>query len=437
MSCVLEGKAEQMSIIWHDAVPSSPTLSPNGDAGCRAAGKLEPMLTSPTLKQLLDTMGQAVFAVTRDGSLFLWNHAAEKLFGKPRASVIHKDIRHVLDPGDFLHILLSSLDHGIELTGVEVKTFCRQKPVTLLVDLRILRKKNLEPNGGLCVLTDLTPIREQEQRLRCYEQLSVTSKIIAGFAHEIRNPIAAIRGFTQLLLEGQTARDPSTYLNLILNEVDRVNDLIKGFISLAHGSDAGMKTVAPIQLVQDIVAVIQGYTFLNGIDLQTDLQATETTVQGDPDQLKQVFLNLVKNAVDFTPPGGEVHITTRQDGQTLSIEIRDTGRGIKASDLSKVFDIYFTTNGGTGLGLPISRNIIQQHGGSLTLDSREGSGTTVTVTLPVSTEADTVPKSNGIMVQKSTWISQTDPVQQTYADNRQDDTSQDHKPFCGSRRHCV
>lgn len=377
-------------IVWRDAIPAfEPALH---EAGEMTAGSdtsaLEPMLTSANLKRLLDTMGQAVFAVDRNGGLFVWNFAAEKLFGQPRSSVLHRDIRQVLTPGDFLHTLLQSLDHGVEFSGVEVKALCRGKPVTLLVDIRVLRNQNHQPIGRLCVLTDLTEMRDQERRLRHYERLGVTSKIIAGFAHEVRNPIAAIRGFVQLLLEGRATQDPSTYLNLILEEVDRVNDLIRGFISLSRNDGAGMTAVDPDGLVEDVVALMQGYTFLNGIDLQTDLQATGTAIQGDPDQLKQVLVNLIKNAIDATPPGGTVVIATRRDDRTLYIEVRDNGHGIKPAVMPKIFDLYFTTHGGTGLGLPISRSIVHQHGGNLTVESRDGIGTTVRLTLPLPAPED-------------------------------------------------
>lgn len=341
------------------------------------------MLTAANLKRLLDTMGQAVFAVDRNGALFVWNCAAEKLFGQPRFAVLHRDIRQVLTPGDFLHTLLQSLDHGVEFSGVEVQAVCRSQPVTLLVDIRVLRDQNHQPIGRLCVLTDLTQIREQERRLQHYERLGVTSKIIAGFAHEVRNPIAAIRGFVQLLLEGRATQDPSAYLHLILEEVDRVNNLIQGFISLSRNDGTGVTTVYPDGLVEEVVALMQGYTFLNGIDLQTSLHTAGTAIRGDPDQLKQVLVNLIKNALDATPPGGTVVIATNRDDRTLYIEVRDNGHGIKPAVLPKIFDLYFTTHGGTGLGLPISRSIVHQHGGKLTVESTEGVGTTVRVALPL------------------------------------------------------
>jgi len=384
----LSQDGRQMTIVWREAIP---TLEPAGPKSCI----LEPVLPPACFRRLLDAMGQAVFAVDRSGAILVWNRAAERLFGRTGSAVLHRRIQEVLPPGGLLNTILRSLDHGVEFSGVEVETVCRKKPVNLLVDIRILRNQNRQSKGMLCVLTDLTDIREQERRLRHHERLMVTSKIIAGLAHEVHNPMAAIRGFAQLLLEGRAVQAPSAYLRLILEEADRVSNLIQGYISLGRGNGAGNTAVYPDRLVKEVAALLQGHCLLNGIDLQTDLRTAGTSIRGDPDQLKHVLVNLVKNALEATQPGGTVVIASRREDRTLYVEVRDNGHGIRPTIMPKIFDLYFSTHGGTGLGLPIARSIIHQHGGNLTIESIEGAGTTVRLTLPVPPAAKRRPAPHG------------------------------------------
>ncbi|MHB8183562.1 MAG: two-component system sensor histidine kinase NtrB, partial [Candidatus Desulforudaceae bacterium] len=199
-----------------------------------------------------------------------------------------------------------------------------------------------------------------DESLYQYDHLSLALKIMGGFAHEVRNPLTIIRGFAQLLLEGTSHPDQTRrYLSLILDEVDRVNDQIKGFISLSSSDESNDQTVDIDSVLKDVNLLMDG-----------------------PQQLRQVMINLTKNALDATPAGGTVTVRAAGNDEQVRIEVADSGAGIPEELMPQIFDLFFTTRDGVGLGLAISRDVIHRHDGTITVDSSLTEGTRVTVIIP-------------------------------------------------------
>jgi len=223
----------------------------------------------------------------------------------------------------------------------------------------------------------------QDQLLRS-KQLATIGQMAAHVAHEIRNPLVSIGGFARRI-----ARRPGDTLEtvessgIIIEEVQRLENILKNVMDFTA---PGNVVLAPGQLnevVRDVCSLIGGELSQRQIVLQLDLQEDLPPVLLDRQQIKQVVLNLARNALEAMPQGGQLRIRTWQSPEGISLAVQDTGLGISPSDLANIFNPFFTTKrSGTGLGLAVSQKIIHEHRGEIQVDSQVGQGTTFTITLP-------------------------------------------------------
>jgi len=214
--------------------------------------------------------------------------------------------------------------------------------------------------------------------------------VAAGIAHEVRNPLNALqinlRILEQELSEVVADRDAHVYsvLAKISNELASLDHFVSEFLRFARPPRLKIETLNVKSLLGDLVTFIAPELDKKDIQLTVALDKGPAVIAADNFQLKHAVLNLVLNALQATPRGGAIAVETAQEGQRLLIEVRDSGEGIPADKLERVFDLFFTMReGGTGLGLPIARRIIEEHGGKLTLASRPGQGTSARILLPV------------------------------------------------------
>jgi two-component system NtrC family sensor kinase len=250
------------------------------------------------------------------------------------------------------------------------------------------------------VLHDLTKLRELERRtleqqLGESEKLAAVGRLAAAVAHEINNPLEAIKNALYLLVTRGAPDDPNRqFLELAQKETERVSGIIRQMLGLYHTAPA--KALVDInRLVEETLALLERQLRRSRITLRAELEPALPPVLASGDQLKQVLLNLSLNARDAMPEGGTLHITTRMarkadqelllGGPSVLVQIRDTGTGIPEENLRYIFEPFFSTKGGggTGLGLWVSQDIIKQHGGQIRVRSRPGRGTTFTIALPV------------------------------------------------------
>jgi two-component system sensor histidine kinase PilS (NtrC family) len=243
--------------------------------------------------------------------------------------------------------------------------------------------------GRVVIFQDLTPIRQMEERVRIADRLAGVGEMAAGLAHEIRNPLASIAGSSQLLREAaDIPEDASTLLEIIERESKRLNALISDFLSFTGTSLRSLARVRVTSLLREIAeAVRAGEAREKGL-LVEDVATKELEVEGDAEQLKQVVWNLVRNAVQSTPPGGRVLLDAyeqiRHGTRYAVLTVADSGVGIEPQDMERIFNPFFTTKeGGTGLGLSISQRIVHHHKGFIEVRSLPGQGSTFSVFLPV------------------------------------------------------
>ena len=236
-------------------------------------------------------------------------------------------------------------------------------------------------------------LRQSQHTLRRADRLSSLGLLTAGLAHEIRNPLVAIRTFTQLLPERYD--DPEFregFQGLALKEVDRICGLINDLLSFARPSRPNVAEENMNDVVDGIARILETEAKEKGVEIRRDFGAELPRVWIDSEQLKQVFMNLILNAIQAMKHGGSIVVSTRlknaskESGQTtrfVEVEVRDTGVGIPEENLEHIFDPFFTSKDeGSGLGLSISHQIIQEHGGFILVSSKVGTGTSFFINLP-------------------------------------------------------
>ena len=229
-----------------------------------------------------------------------------------------------------------------------------------------------------------TELRQNIEHLRKNERLSAAGQLSASLAHEIRNPLASISGAAGILARGNaTAASRDECLSIMMKESQRLNKLLTNFLDFARPRLPRFQMADPLAVVQSTTLLAQHAATLSGVSVQLDMPATMREIVCDPEQLKQVLLNLILNAVQASDRGDEVIVSVSTLQDQLCVELSDRGCGIPASELESIFDPFFTTKeNGTGLGLAIAANIVAQHGGRLSGTPNAGRGMTFRLLLP-------------------------------------------------------
>ncbi|NTW52565.1 MAG: sensor histidine kinase [Chlorobiaceae bacterium] len=224
-----------------------------------------------------------------------------------------------------------------------------------------------------------------EEQLRNSERLSTMGEFAAVLAHEIRNPLGSIRGTAEILKDDYGPDDPKhEFIEIQIRETERLNRVVEDFLHMVRPQPSEMQPCAVQEELETIVTLLGGEAARRQVELVLQTQPNPVVISADGEKLRQAFLNIVLNALQATPPGGRVTISAVADVKgACKISFRDTGSGIKAEELGRIYEPFFTTKSdGTGLGLAISRKIIESHKGKLEVESTPGTGTTVIISLP-------------------------------------------------------
>ncbi|MFC5449604.1 PAS domain S-box protein [Paenibacillus aestuarii] len=341
------------------------------------------------LKQLVDNWPDA-FMIVQDGKWVYSNSAGLDLLGgsKPE-QVIGSSVLDYHPPEDheFIQLEMEQTHRGYVHRSV------RQKITNLdgrVIDTEVTSMPAYfeeESPAIHVVLRDVTERIKTEEYMRLSDKLNAVGQLAAGIAHEIRNPLTAIKGFIQLIQNKYP--ESGKYFDIIKSEVERI-DLITGELLLL--AKPNLKSAKPLdlgELLEQVRLLLDTQCLMNNIELLCNYKAKPQPVIGDANQLKQVFVNLLKNAVEAMPKGGQIQLIVDADTRETSITIQDQGPGIPLELMNNIGRPFYTTKqNGTGLGLMVSYKIVQDHGGSIHAENIPQAGAAFTIKLPIAQVKD-------------------------------------------------
>lgn len=263
----------------------------------------------------------------------------------------------------------------------------QRRELTLNLAVAPLVSKDQEQIGRLIIFDDVTDRAELEQRLVQADKLSSIGLLAAGVAHEVNTPLAVISTYAQMLAK-QVAEDAakSQILDKIAKQTFRASEIVNSLLNFSRTSSTSFGPVNLNRVVQETLSLLDHQLQKAGIVIRTDFTADAPTLHGNSGKLQQVFLNLFLNARDAMPSGGRLEVRTWREGMRAHVEVADTGTGIAAEHLHRIYDPFFTTKAarkGTGLGLSVSYGIIQEHDGSIEVSNRPAGGACFHVAFPL------------------------------------------------------
>jgi two-component system sensor histidine kinase PilS (NtrC family) len=343
-----------------------------------ATGRRELHELSELHRRIVDGVSSGLLTVSRAGTITSFNREAEQISGYAAEDVL----------GVPLVQLFPSLARSGALPPLErmqVQFRARDgRALHLGMSVSVLRDLDGQPDGAIVIFQDLTHVVEMEEQLRRSERLSAVGQLAAGLAHEIRNPLASLSGSIELLAVDLPQGDASsrTLREIVQRETARLNRLVSDFLTYARPGIGRAEPVALLPLFTELRELV-ARDGANPVDVKIDVPEALQAL-GNPDQLRQVFWNLLLNAAQSEPADAAVHVrATARANSELEISIEDRGCGIPPDALERIFEPFFTTRAkGTGLGLATVHRVVEAHGGRIAVSSERGKGTTVRVFLP-------------------------------------------------------
>jgi len=331
---------------------------------------------------ILGSMVEGVAVVAADERILYCNWAFEQILELPEGSSAGRKLVEALRQADLVALVRQALPGAEEVTGeVEVGTV---RPRNFSVTAAPVRAAGA--SGAVLVLHDITELRRLER---------VRRDFVANVSHEFKTPLTAIQGFAETLLSGalDDKANRKRFVEIIRQHAERLTRLTDDLLKLAR-IEAGRLELEfrPINveaLVNGCVETTRLKAETKGLRIRVDLQERLPAVRGDGGQLGEVLQNLLDNAVQYTPPGGQIEVKARLNGREVIFTVADTGIGIPESDLERIFERFYRVDaarsreaGGTGLGLAIARHIVDAHGGRISVESAIGQGSRFHFTVP-------------------------------------------------------
>jgi two-component system sensor histidine kinase AtoS len=337
-------------------------------------------------QSILRSITSGVLTVGPDGSVATANPAAERMLGLSEFEMVPKPIGSLFRADGGISVDVAKVLAGRLPLAMREATLQMANGRVLHVQASTSRMRAVGGTvlGAVVTLEDVSDIKALTDQLIRADRLAAMGELTAGVAHEVRNPLGVIRASVQLLEDAEyDAVRTHDAAEVIKQEIDRLDRVIKALLDFGRPSKPTLVRTDLNEVLEDVVLFTNRFAKQSDVRIEKELAEGLPPVNGDPDQLKQVFLNLVTNAVQaMGEVGGIIAIETRANGDYVEVAVMDNGPGIAAVDLPKVFDPFFTKRAeGTGLGLTIVHRIIDEHEGHIEVVSNPG-GTMFVVTLP-------------------------------------------------------
>ncbi|MBW1732368.1 MAG: PAS domain S-box protein [Deltaproteobacteria bacterium] len=347
------------------------------------------------LKEAVENTNEGFVTINEDHRVIFFNQAAEKIFGYSRQEVLGHDLSVIMVPtcakdhkGAVERYLKTGkgarIGHETELLATRKNG--QQFPAAISFSVTRIGGKHFFTG----LVRDLTETKVLQTKILQSERLAALGQLVAEITHEIKNPLMTIGGFARQLTKSLNNQKDLEKLNIIVAEVKRLEDLLSDLREyyLPRRLEPGPVDIR--SLLQEIHSMVKADCEKRNISVTMDFEDRSHLVEGDEARLKQVFINLIKNAMEATKSDGHIHIKVKVLKEHVQIQVTDDGPGISKAHRDKIFSPFFTTKThGSGLGLCISKRIVEDHrGGSITVTSKEGKGTTFEVLLPIYDQGD-------------------------------------------------
>ncbi len=339
--------------------------------------------------KILETIDDAVISVDRQGIIQSFNRKSEEIFGQKKDEVIYKDCQKVLNlisGGEC--IFKKCLRDGVNINQEIVLGEEGLKKKFIEISTSFLTDETGKTSGLVAVIRDVTEWKELNEEIARNKRLAALGRLSAGIAHEIRNPLSSIRGLAQFIAHTFSAEDERRVdLNTIIQEVDRLNNLVIQVLDYARMKRPNLSYFSLTELIREIVELFQKQIDRKKIEFCLHFASSEVFLEADKDQIRQVLMNIIINAIQAIVKEGKIKIETEElvykGKSTIKLVVEDTGMGIPEQDLPHIFDPFFSTKDqGSGLGLSIVFTLVEGHQGEIKVESKEGRGTKFIIFLP-------------------------------------------------------
>jgi PAS domain S-box-containing protein len=343
-----------------------------------------------TLRENMDSvmagLEDGLLLFTRDARAVMVSPAAEKFLGAPAGQFLGRRVNEIFPEGHPLHETLGIEGDEMSEVAAEADLQTNEGMKRVSVSVQAIQEDG-ERMGALVTLRDLDSLESINTQLQVSERLAALGRITAGVAHEVKNPLNSMRLWLENLRESLPADQEGAAqqaVNVLDKEIDRLDAVVKRFLDFTRPMDVRLEATQLAELLKEVLEVAQPQLQKARVLVAQLLPIDVPEVYVDRALLKQAVLNLVLNAADAMPGGGQLRLMLSRRGEMAEITVGDTGKGIPPENRQKIFQLFFTTRpGGSGIGLASAFRIVQLHNGSIDFTSEVGRGTTFRIELPL------------------------------------------------------
>lgn len=337
------------------------------------------------LESFIDHSPDAIYMIDLYEKITRVNLTFEQLSGYRAKEVI--GIKNMTIPESHIaetNILMEKIKQGGSTAPIE--SFVQTKsgdlvPVSITITPVMDEDNNV--SGFVLVARDMSQRNQMEELIRRSEKLNTVGQLAAGVAHEIRNPLTTLRGFMQMQL--RTEQFNKQHIEVMLSELDRINLIVSEFLILSKPQAVRFTERDLRQVLSQVISLMDSEAILHNVVIRPFYTEMSCMVECEENQLKQVFINLIKNAIEAMPNGGNILVLVERNETKVTCHVKDEGIGIDEEALKRIGDPFYTgKENGTGLGMMVSQKIINAHSGSMSIQSKVNQGTTISVVLPSS-----------------------------------------------------
>ncbi|MDE5413513.1 PAS domain S-box protein [Alkalihalobacterium chitinilyticum] len=338
--------------------------------------------TKEFLESLIYHSADCIGTLSLDGEVLHVNPAIESIYGWKLEEIIGKKYPVLPDAQrEEMNEIIEKIKAGKDIIGIETK---RKKKDGSIIDVSITYSPLRDGAGNLIGFTsvsrDISDRKRTDELLKRSDKLSVIGQLSAAVAHEIRNPLTSIKGFIQLFSD----RIQKEYADLMLSELERIEVIVTEFLSLAKPQANLFLEKDPVQILKDTLAIIDTEALLNQIEIECEIDRGIDAILCNEHKIKQVLINILKNAIESMPTGGKLKIKMKNSDPFVKIEVTDQGCGIPKEKMERLGEPFYSSKDhGTGLGLMVCFKIIEEHKGLIEIESEVGEGTTIMIHLPI------------------------------------------------------